>query len=135
MIKTMRAASIEAMSDADDPYPEEERRLRYSISLMIKHPSLDPARVSQELGIAPKHSWAAGEPRKTPAGTPLPGRYPNSYWVTSEVVRGERRFFDGAVAMLERLEAASDFIRSVTDQRRQGVDQRRTVRGERTSGA
>jgi hypothetical protein len=103
---------LKAMS-GDDRTSDEH--LRYEVSLMIKHPSLDPARISQELGLVPEHSWVAGAPRRTPAGTSLPGTYPNSYWVTSQVVRGRRFFFEGAVAMLERLEAASEFIRGVTD--------------------
>lgn len=101
------------MSDNDDPSSEEDHR--YSVSLMIKHPSLDSAQITQALGIAPKHVWLSGTPRKTPAGTSLPGSYPNSYWIASNVVRSQRSFFEGAVAMLERLEAASDFIQIVTD--------------------
>lgn len=102
--------------DADeDPSSEDDEHLRYSVGLMIKHPTLDPAEISRELGMVPKHSWVAGASRETPAGTPLPGTYPHSYWVTSEVVRGRRFFFEGAVAMLERLEAASDFVRGITD--------------------
>lgn len=102
--------------DADeDPSSEGGEHLRYSVGLMIKHPTLDPAEISQEPGMVPKHSWVAGAPRKTPAGTPLPGTYPHSYWVTFEVVRGRRFFFEGAIAMLERLEAASDSVRGITD--------------------
>lgn len=101
------------MSDDDDPSSEEHHR--YSVSLTIKHPSLDPAQITRALGITPRHAWLAGTPRETPAGTSLPGTYPNSYWVASEVVRGQRSFFKGAVSMLERLEAASAFILSITD--------------------
>ena len=95
--------------------PNSDERLRYSVTLMIKHPRLDPARISQELGIDPDHSWAAGEDRRTPAGSPLPGKYPTSYWAFSTKTYDNRCFFDSVAELLNRLEAAPNFIRSIAD--------------------
>jgi Domain of unknown function (DUF4279) len=54
----------------------------YSISFRFRHPSMDPAEISRELGIEPRRMWKAGEQRATPAGRPLAGVYPHSYWCT-----------------------------------------------------
>lgn len=51
----------------------------FSVSLQIRHPSLHPAVISSELGMSPKCSWAAGEPRRTPKGTRLDGVHEESY--------------------------------------------------------
>jgi hypothetical protein len=53
---------------------------RYKISLRIIHPNIDPVVISQTLHLQPKRIWKLGEPRITPAGTPLQGNYDNSYW-------------------------------------------------------
>lgn len=49
------------------------------VSLRVFGPNFDPAKLSQELGMEPKHSHKAGEARITPKGTPLDGIYPSSY--------------------------------------------------------
>ncbi|MBD0274331.1 MAG: hypothetical protein ICV73_20660 [Acetobacteraceae bacterium] len=103
------------MSDGDDPSAKGKKRLRYSVSLMISHPHLKRAEMTRALGVTPMYGWDAGEPRRTPAGTPQPGNRWNTYWGFSNVTRGKRAFFAGAVGMLERLEKAADFIRGITD--------------------
>jgi hypothetical protein len=54
----------------------------FTMSLRIRHPTMDPARITQSLGIEPQHSWRAGEPRCDPAGAPIEGAYRESYWMT-----------------------------------------------------
>jgi hypothetical protein len=52
----------------------------FTVSLHIRHPSIDPARITQTLGIEPQHSWQAGAPRRGPTGEELEGAYRESYW-------------------------------------------------------
>jgi Domain of unknown function (DUF4279) len=53
----------------------------FTVSLRIRHPTIDPATISAELGIQPQHSWRAGEPRCDPAGADLGGAHHDSYWM------------------------------------------------------
>lgn len=57
-----------------------DRRARFDIVLLIRHPSLDPAIISARLGLDAFRSWKAGDPRTTPTGHVLPGRHANSCW-------------------------------------------------------
>ena len=50
----------------------------FTISLHIKHPTIDPNLITQTLGVSPDHSWACGEPKRT-GGAP-PGVRRNSFW-------------------------------------------------------
>jgi hypothetical protein len=52
----------------------------FTISLHIRHPTIDPCRITQMLGIEPQHTWQAGGPRRGPAGEELEGVYRESYW-------------------------------------------------------
>ena len=61
----------------------------YSISLRLHHPSIDPAEITQALGLKPKRAWKAGDTRQTPKGMPLEGIYRESYWYTDLIQDGE----------------------------------------------
>jgi hypothetical protein len=50
----------------------------FSISLQIKHPSIDPEIITQKLGVTPDHCWACGEPKRSGATTQ--GVRRNSFW-------------------------------------------------------
>jgi hypothetical protein len=52
----------------------------FRISLRVRHPSMAPERISEAVGIEPKRSWKAGEPRQTPTGSPLTGTNRDTYW-------------------------------------------------------
>ena len=93
----------------------EDAPLKFAIGLMIKHPTMDPARISMELGLQPWHSWKAGEPRVTPVGKRLPGVNPTSYWVSREEVTGKRLFFENVLELVSRLEPSSQFIAEIVD--------------------
>jgi len=58
-------------------------KTRPSARLLITHPDIDPAAITERLGIQPAHCSKKGEPRKTPRGTPLPGVYPDTRWSIS----------------------------------------------------
>lgn len=53
----------------------------YELSLRIRHPSIDPADLSRELGLAVKHSFRAGEPRQSYGGVTFASVYGESYWL------------------------------------------------------
>jgi hypothetical protein len=53
----------------------------FTVSLRIRHPTIDPATISATLGIEPQHTWRAGEPRCDPAGAELGGAHRDSYWM------------------------------------------------------
>jgi len=53
----------------------------FTVSLRIRHPTVDPATITATLGIQPQHAWRAGEPRCDPAGAELGGAYHDSYWM------------------------------------------------------
>jgi hypothetical protein len=61
---------------------------QYHISLRVRHPSLDPAEITSALCLNPSRSWRAGDARATPNGTPLEGKYRDSYWTTDLVEGG-----------------------------------------------
>jgi hypothetical protein len=53
----------------------------FTISLRIRHPTVNPDRITKELGIEPQHTWKAGDPRRDPGGEELEGDYRESYWM------------------------------------------------------
>jgi hypothetical protein len=52
----------------------------FTISLCVRHPTIDPSRITRSLGIEPQHTWKAGESRRSPTGDELEGVYHQSYW-------------------------------------------------------
>ena len=52
----------------------------YAISLRVRHPTLDPALLTQTLHLEPSHCWQAGEPRRSATGAVLGGEHRESYW-------------------------------------------------------
>lgn len=60
---------------------------QYSAALRLFHPSADLASIAAVLPFTPDYCWKAGEPRMTPIGTPLAGRYDRSYWVSRIIAR------------------------------------------------
>jgi len=55
--------------------------LPFQLSLRIKHPSIDPAEISNELGIEPEHSFRAGQPRHSKSGLGVAAVHTESYWL------------------------------------------------------
>jgi len=55
--------------------------LPFQLSLRIKHPSMDPADISKELGIEPEHSFRVGQPRHSKSGLVPAAVHAESYWL------------------------------------------------------
>jgi hypothetical protein len=53
----------------------------FQLSLRIKHPSMEPADISRELGIEPEHSFRAGQPRHSKSGVAPATVHTESYWL------------------------------------------------------
>jgi hypothetical protein len=53
----------------------------FQLSLRIKHPSMDPADISKELGIEPEHTFRAGQPRHSISGVAPAAVHNESYWL------------------------------------------------------
>jgi uncharacterized protein DUF4279 len=53
----------------------------FTISLRLRHPSIDPSAITQTLGIQPQHTWKVGDARRDPGGAALGGVYRESYWM------------------------------------------------------
>jgi hypothetical protein len=91
----------------------------FTLSLHIRHPTIDPCRVTQMLGIEPEHAWQAGAPRLGPAGEELEGVYRESYW-TARLIQEPQLSCEGvsvesylmqSVSMLHR---AQGFLEQLT---------------------
>jgi hypothetical protein len=84
----------------------------YKLSLRIRHPAIDPARISEALRITPSRSWRAGEPRATPKGNPLAGKWDHSYWTAgiSEDQSVHKTLKSAIREALDRLAPHRDFF-------------------------
>lgn len=90
----------------------------FTISLVVRHPSMDPARVTREFGLEPGHVWRNGEPRTGPTGATLPGSHRGSYWVCEIAARpgfpGESIGVDQELSrLLDKLRASTGFIQEL----------------------
>jgi hypothetical protein len=71
----------------------------FTVSLGVRHPSIDPGEITRTLGFEPQHSWKAGDKRRTAQGRPLDGNYHESYWT------GEFRELDASLRGVVEIEA------------------------------
>jgi len=91
----------------------ERELLRFRIILSIKHPNIDPALITERLGLLPMMSWKAGEQRMTPKGTVLQGKHKASAWGHSFHVYGDRLFFKSLCDFVGRLEQKADVLLNI----------------------
>jgi hypothetical protein len=52
----------------------------YTVSLRVRHPSIDPKELTEKLGFAPHYSWRAGDRKQDASGEPGEGTYRETYW-------------------------------------------------------
>ena len=55
----------------------------FNVSLRIRHPNMDPAKITEILKLTPEFMHKFGDMRKTPTGQHLTGNYKISYWCYS----------------------------------------------------
>lgn len=82
----------------------------FTVSLRIRHPSIEPSRITETLGIEPQHTWKAGDPRRDPAGGDRTGLYRESYWMG--------RLMDEPQLSSEQLSIESVLLQTLTQLRR-----------------
>ncbi|MCB1843944.1 MAG: DUF4279 domain-containing protein [Halioglobus sp.] len=75
---------------------------RYSISLRVRHPSIDPVEITNILQLEPDRCWKSGTERRTPKGRKLEGFYDETYW--SKGISGESALSSGQVSIEQFLE-------------------------------
>lgn len=92
---------------------EDKDHLRYKVRLLIRHPRMDPERITTTLGLAPHLSAMAGSVRKNPKGGVLPGVHTDSVWSYSFRVDRNRWFFSDVVKLTEKLEPHKDFLAAI----------------------
>lgn len=83
----------------------------FTISLHIRHPAIDPRRITETLGIEPQHMWQAGGPRRGPAGEDQDGVYRESYW-TARLMEGPQLSSDGISVETVLMQTASMLYRA-----------------------
>jgi hypothetical protein len=82
----------------------------FTLSLRLRHPGIDPSRITRTLGIEPQHTWKAGDPRRGLSGEALEGIYRESYWMG--------RLMDEPQLSSERLSVESVLIEKLAILRR-----------------
>ena len=87
----------------------------FTVSLRIRHPTIDPQTISDTLGIQPLHTWRAGRPRCDPAGAEIGGAHHDSYWM-ARLMENPQLSSDGVsverviVTTLSQLRRAQTFL-------------------------
>jgi hypothetical protein len=75
-----------------------------ALSLGIRHPDIDPAQITRELGLQPVHVWRNGQERLDEAGTALGGTHRGTYWFCEIAPRpafsGERTVVESELTRL-----------------------------------
>src|SRR6202035_3144157 len=81
--------------------------------ILIKHPKIDPAGITELLRLKPNSAGMVGSRRMTPDGKPLPGLHKESGWSHWFRVERNRRFFQDVVKVIDKLEPHRDFLHEI----------------------
>jgi hypothetical protein len=92
---------------------------KYSVSIRISHPTINPDTLTKKLGLQPSRSWMAGAQRSTPKGNILKGINKNTYWTAvlhreknlSSRKRPLENFLSEQLARLKKVEKYLKYIR------------------------
>jgi hypothetical protein len=90
----------------------------FTMSLGLRHPDIDPARITQALALEPDHVWQRGDRRVDVNGAPLEGAHHDSYWVAdfvrSSALAGEQSDVEGELSrLLQSLRKAMEFMQGL----------------------
>jgi hypothetical protein len=80
----------------------------FTISLRIRHPQIDPNKITEALSLQPQHSWKAGASRQTSTGGG--GEHRDSYWMA--------RLMDEPLLTTPEISFESVLVRTITQLRR-----------------
>lgn len=87
--------------------------LRYSVRLLIRHPNIDPDRITSTLRLTPHLAAVAGSVRKNPLGAVLPGLHKDSVWSYWFRAERKRQFFSDAAKLIDKLEPHKTFLTEI----------------------
>ena len=90
----------------------------FTMSLRIRHPDIDPERITQRLGLQPQHCWRAGEERRGSSGEFLTGTYRESYWVCElmpdpQLATESTGVESELMQVMSKLHESLDFLKSI----------------------
>ncbi|MGF1622822.1 MAG: hypothetical protein ACFCUR_19720 [Rhodomicrobiaceae bacterium] len=89
----------------------ERKTQRFGLDLFIVHPSYDPADINTQVGMEGHIVQRVGDPRITPKGTRLPGRYPETRWRHCLKYEKKDQYYETEVTgFVNRLEARKVFF-------------------------
>jgi hypothetical protein len=83
---------------------------RFTLVLLIRHPSMDPAAISAALNLQPSNAWKAGDQRVTPRGTVLPGTHKHTSWNYVQEWTDDSSASDEMAGFVSRLDAYQQFF-------------------------
>lgn len=102
------------MTNDNEAGSEDQSPQRFAVELLIKHPALDPAEISAELGLEAQFKHRVGNPRTTPKGTSLPGAYRDTRWRHCRRYETTGQLFaDKLAELVDELEAHRAFLRGL----------------------
>lgn len=93
----------------------QDRKLRFVVRLLIKHPTLDPDLISSRLDMIPRLKQCVGAARISERGEKLRGTYQDSRWGWSSRIEDKREFFEEVVTLLDRLEPHKKFLEEIVE--------------------
>jgi hypothetical protein len=83
---------------------------RFTISLRLRHPSMDPRDMSAAIGAEPHRQWKAGDRRVHPSGTLLEGHRDATYWCLGFPDEKESSLADALERHVARLRNCKQFL-------------------------
>lgn len=75
----------------------------YNLILRIRHPELDPAKITAALGWKPDQCWKTGDQAVTPTGTKLPGMRVDGLWSKTFRYKREHRITEKITQIMGHL--------------------------------
>jgi hypothetical protein len=88
---------------------------RYNVIFRIRHPSIDPRKLTRRFAMKPHRSWKLGELRSLPSGRVLKTRNRDSRWSYSEDYEGRsKKFFKRVERLANRLKRHKTFLHEIS---------------------
>lgn len=91
----------------------ENAHLKFSVRILIRHPTLDPGLVTEKLSLQPDRQLVAGEPFQSPNGGYLGAPNKMSSWSKRYDYHGTKRFFEAIGEFLDLFERERLFISDI----------------------
>jgi hypothetical protein len=89
--------------------------MRYEVRLLIRHPTIDPDRITNTLRLKPHLSAMVGSARTNSSGDVLPGLHKDSVWSVDFGVGKNRRFLSDIAKLIEKLEPHKVFLHEIVN--------------------